>query len=118
MKVYNIVKIFGVAVFIFALILANRWIAIGVLLGVILLFRSVHRVMNGYLIDDCIKNEMYFIEIYFGLFVILQSTRYFGFGEPILWVNVFILFLVPLVFFVVLHRVVLNVLFRRQHGKS
>jgi len=115
---YNFVKIFGVAIFIFALILANRWIAIGVLLGAILLFRSIHRVMNGYLVDDCKKNEMYFIVLYLGLFVILQSRRYFAFGEPIVWVNVVLLFLIPLVFFVVLHRVVLNVLFRGKDGKS
>ena len=113
MRVYNLVKIFGLVVFIFALILANRWIAIGVLLGVILLFRTVHRVMNGYLIDDCKKNEMYFIEVYIGLFFILKAVRQFVFGESIVILHDSLLFIVPFVLFIALHRIVLKVLFRK-----
>ena len=113
MVAYNFLKLFVVMAFVFALILANRWVSIGVLLGVIAIFRSINGVMNGYLIDYCRKNEKYFIVVYMGTFVIHKIIRWFLFSETIVLLNDFILLFVPFMVFIGLHRVVLKVMFRK-----
>ena len=112
MKIYERAKKIGAIAFLLVLFLANRWVAICVVLGLILIFHTVRKTLEGYLIDDALKREKIFLYTYLSIFIVLRIVRYFWVGEPFDLVAILLLFILPGAIIVGLHRIVLTFLYK------
>jgi len=104
---YNVTeRALGVLLFLAVFLVVKLWLPIALIFGVYLIVRSIDDAQLGYDAHEFHRNEMLFLLFYVILFVVAHGFNYLLYSEPLVILDMIIAFLVPLVLWIVAHRMI------------